>query len=213
MVGNVLEETNLTTSPDCDDVDPVFVEGEDWLARYAAGEGRCNGTMPESNAAEELEKKLNYYYPLAHPIVSPYPNAVYHVGFFDIVDHSWIPIDALGYPNEFDETQGDNHRGFLMYYSSSDDPNYQEALCIYHGDMNWYYCQMWGIIEGLTPAGKEFISVNAWADAIFNGTTFNIHRMNPSYGTPLFISDIGWGPSSGPFIEAIDLTERILDIP
>lgn len=213
VVGNVSEETNLTTSPDCDDVDPVFVEGEDWLAGYAAGEGKCDETMPGSNAAEELEKKLNYFYPLAHPIVSPYPNAVYHVGFFDIETIWEIDPIIYEYLNETDDTPWDNERDYLMYVTTSGYPNFFTPDCLDHDDMNWYYCKMWGIIENLIPLGREFINVDVEAGAYFTGGTTRVHRMDLSHGIPLFISDIGWGPASGPFIEAIDLTERILDIP
>jgi hypothetical protein len=214
VIGKVTEGETTIMSPDCDQIGPVFFEGDDWLAGYAAGEGKCDGTILESNAAEELEKKLNYYYPLAHPIVSPNPYEPYHVGFIEIQTIWDIDPVVNELLNESDNVQWDNNRDYLMYTTSDFYPNYHTPDCLDYNDMNWYYCKMWGIIDVMLPTGREFISVDVEADAWFPaGSTTRVHTMDLYHGIPLFVSDIDDGnPGSGPFIESVELTEIILSI-
>ncbi len=126
----------------------VFEEGDDWRA---ISPGKCDGSKPESNAAKELEKSVNYNY--------PYPGAITPC----IIDVQKIELRARD--NDGDDSYYGwnklNHRDYnpgdykydyatwRLYFCEGNkcDPaveivygseEYDYITCIDHDEMNYY---------------------------------------------------------------------------
>ncbi len=210
----------------------VFNAEDNWIAgnpEFAThiGEGRCDGTALGSNGAVKLTQKLNNNFRDENPLISPYPNASFLVGFIDIVISS---RNGVEYENDDDEIF-DNDRDYLMWVIDGTLPsnNYDEAKCIPYEDMSWYYCNIGNIIipqiidsypnPSSTNEPREFISVEVFSEFLDNGQPdpWTFHALNLEHGSPVWISDIGWGkdPTIGALevIDIADLTTIVISNP
>jgi hypothetical protein len=145
------EKTPPTPAPCDGNQTPPFTSGDDWWWAFKAGKC-CLAGFVGSDAAEELEKKLNARYPL--------PSG--HSFFTDLETKF---IDPQNYPNP--NSGGNLLRYYLLYRRTNPTAPtwHQPTLCITPEDMNWYYCNWWEVIGNERPQGKDFSSINVRGDA------------------------------------------------
>jgi hypothetical protein len=141
----------------------------------------CEGGGEVSDAAEEIEKKINQRNQL--------PNG--HAYFTGIESKYIYPED---YPNP--NANDDNHLYLLLYRGNpSGLPKYAPTNCIIPEDMNWYYCNWWDVINDCKPVGKTFISIDMKGDATTSYTTI-LHWADIQYGVS--VTCLEPGPCSIP---------------
>ncbi len=159
----------------------VFNSIDSWsFWKYYGNGGICggpnSGTHPESDAAEETQKRImackgvpmgNYYYDSV--IVK------------EIIDPLKFPIDPTF------NTPLSNDRYSHLYWNSSQYPNFNG--CIPPADLNFYLTKTKELIYndtvngGIRPVGYSFISIDMLGkESTFNRYTIFKHIANISYG-------------------------------
>ncbi|MFZ1498057.1 MAG: hypothetical protein WAS72_13425, partial [Saprospiraceae bacterium] len=187
------KSTNASFSPiECDL--NVFTAEDNWNAGLLAGDGKCDGSITTSDAAEEMEKKMNIYYPLYHRPVSPSSGAPLLAGFLDLYTLNTQYSDD--FENNDDQIPNDNIRDRLLCFTKSSAPNYFFPDCVEEPDMEWYFCNLVNIIPTQLPTDKAFVSIDINADGIActDCPTNRLHSFKIQCGTPFFVSDINWWP-------------------
>ena len=155
--------------------------------------GYCNGpysgTHKDSDAAEEIEKKIRYRQAI------PGGGQYYYTDIVTVLIISPtqdVEIGSNTYPcnliNPNDTNPDDNYYDYLMFVSNTSLPNYH--LCLCPDEMNFYlngmeyiiYTKLYSCIPEIN--GKDFISCNMGYDFILcsNFVTINIHTACINYG-------------------------------
>jgi len=162
------EKTPPIPAP-CDGIqNPPFTSGDDWWFGFKRGKCCLTG-FNGSDAAEELEKKLNARYPL--------PSG--HSYFTDL---ETTFIDPNNYQNP--NANGNDPLHFYLLYNRGNPTApqwHQPTLRINPEDMNWYYCNWWKVIGDIRPVNKNFVSINIKGDATTTYTT-TLHWGWVTYG-------------------------------
>jgi len=165
-----------------------------WWNGLCNNGGYCNGpyagTHTDSDAAEEIEKKIRYrqaipgggqyYYTDIVTVWIENPSSgVYIIETGDYYDCNF------GNPN--DTTQWDNFYDYLMFHSYDQWPNFHGCLC--PNEMNFYlngmeniiYTKLYTCIPMLD--GKDFIACDMKGELLmYNYTSTNLHQAYINYG-------------------------------
>lgn len=153
-------------------INPLFIygsfdEGDDWM--FGNNLGMCDDPTIESDAAEEIEYKLNN--PENPPV-------------FEGTEYFTNPVPRYlaneDWPNPDDDVL-DNWYDYLVFYNETDyyPENYHE--CLEYEEMNFYLAGAATVINtfyplGLRPVGLTFMSINLEsAKFTFGDFTFAMH--------------------------------------
>ncbi|MBI9033328.1 MAG: hypothetical protein JEZ03_02540 [Bacteroidales bacterium] len=158
-----------------------FGENDYWYygEGYMNGGGYCDGPNvgqnTDSDAAEQIEKRINMY--------KAVPTSRY-----------WYSDEEVQYRTAFDFTNfndpisGDNYHEYLMYQSNINLPN--GFTCIAPVDMTFFHQGTKHVVyhydnetnPGARPVGKDFIEVDLWGDFVLDNSGNYLHAGNFSYG-------------------------------
>ena len=193
---------------------PYFEDGDDWQGGGTAGEGHCDGTNLESNAAKEFTKVINLHYRKDHPLVLPDDLPYYGwyvVGSYDVTT---IVTDGGSYPDLIVPGNSDNYRDYTFFQLWPTNPNFEQYKCIDWETMNFYYD---GLVDRIGSVetyfgGRSFISGEVLPFTnIAPGDGVIGHKLYSTLGYPLIIwgyPDPSWG--SGGADTALDAIKEKL---
>ncbi|MBI9033280.1 MAG: hypothetical protein JEZ03_02300 [Bacteroidales bacterium] len=138
-------------------------------------DGPYQGLSTNSDAAEEIQKKINKY------------KAVPTTGRYWYSETEEVPTFAFDYPNPNDQIPGDNIQDYLMFHSTSWASTF---TCINPTNMNFYlngtkyivYHYNNETIPGARPEGKHFISIDVVPEIAMLGQGYPLHSAYINYG-------------------------------
>ncbi len=176
-------------------INPLLIYGsfdpeDDWL--YGDDLGKCDHSITESDAAEEIEFKLNN--PENPP--QPPPGGYY---YYDEIEYKDIwPED---WPNPNDNIPNDNMYDYLVFicYNNGWMPNYHE--CLPYNEMNFYLSGTSQVInnyspDGIRPQGKTFISIDLIGTMVPSTPDYFILHMTENGGVKYGVQHITYDPPS-----------------
>ncbi len=166
-------------------------------------DGTCgpdDGVVAElgRGANTELEREANNRFiaisnptaPIQVTECMPGPPIVCAVAYYVTSVETMTPPIGLGNFNPDDDVPFDNCKDWLIYQNLPIDPNntpysnYEDKKCLKPDDMNYYYDGLIQVMNDNRPAGKDFLSVDVWAQiGTVNGVSGALfHFHNFSYG-------------------------------
>lgn len=156
--------TPTTPPTNCD----VYGPNDSWYSNWNTG--KCDGSNSGKDAADALGEEINQRNPL--------PNN--HLYFVNIEQAIINPIGQEPYDltNPNDPNPGDGYRESLVYKSWTDVLSH--PVCLPEFEMEWYYCNLRNLINGMVPQGKNFSHLEFFDEQL--GSTVG-HYGNVYFGT------------------------------
>ncbi len=170
-------------------VDDHWKWGASWMNDGGFCDGSYEGTHLDSDAAEEIEFKINgrkavpvgsyYYTDISHLVI----NGAYE----DDISLDDVYCNNCSILNTNDNIPDDNMYDYYMFRSYSEYPNHHD--CLHPDEMNFYLDNMEDIVYTYAYQwfpddlqNKSFVSIDMIGDALFNYTTRYFHLATINYG-------------------------------
>lgn len=161
-----VDDSAGTLMPDCD----IFTDPatDAWYA--IGGFGNCPGEFGfnEDDAADVFAKELNLRI----------PNPEHHIYFTDVENVYFSPWQPYEFDNPADDIPDDSYRDFRVWYTHA--ALLDAFSCLDIDEMNWYFCNLFDIVEELQPEGKDFCHISMYDEGIASVQWF--HNGSIFYG-------------------------------
>ena len=175
---------------DCDIFDPV----EDfWDTRVDSGRccAGCTGDE-EEDATDQLERELNerYNLPSTHLYFTNLDETYFDLNPIfggsdnsDLLNPDWDGVDPC--------------RKYLMWARNNDEAE-PCSYCISPSNLDWYYCNMYDLVNFYVPDGYDFLSIDVEYTHLSNSDPFRLHNGFIIYGESISCFDCQPCPPSVP---------------
>ncbi len=163
--------------------------GMAWVNNGGYCDGPYAGTHTDSDAAEEIEYKINGRKPV--PVGNYYYTDISHLEVYGDDQNSikldGVQCDSCSILNINDSIPYDNMYDLYLFRSYSEYPNHHG--CLNPDEMNFYLDKMEDIVYTYAYQwfpnelqNKSFVSIDITGDAILNYTSLYLHRATIDYG-------------------------------